>query len=329
MTQPPQHPDPQSPAQPQPGAQTPAQQGLDLSAVRTQRGGAPAGGAPGSSAPAGGALPDNAVEVPALVFDVTEETFNDVVQLSADVPVVIDLWADWCGPCKQLSPVLDRVVADLGGRVVLAKVDVDANPRIQQMFQVQSIPTVVAIVQGQPVPLFQGAQPEPQVRQVFDQLLQAAAQAGMTKIAVPRGQEMPEPEPAHPEALAALEAGDLDTAAEVYRKALAEAPADEDAKVGLARVGLLQRTRALDPQTVRETAAADPRSVPAALDCADVDLAGGHVDDAFARLLTVLTTSTGEEKETLRVRLLELFEVVGSSDPRVVKARARLMRALF
>lgn len=320
MTQPPQHPDPQSPAQPQ--------QGLDLSAVRTQRGTAAPTTGDGADG-ADGALPDNAVEVPSLVFDVTEETFNDVVQLSSDVPVVIDLWADWCGPCKQLSPVLDRVVADLGGRVVLAKVDVDANPRIQQMFQVQSIPTVVAIVQGQPVPLFQGAQPEPQVRQVFDQLLQAAAQAGMTKIAVPRGQTAAEPEPAHPEALAALEAGDLDTAAEVYRKALAEAPADEDAKVGLARVGLLQRTRDLDPQAVRDAAAADPRSVPAALDCADLDLAGGHVDDAFSRLLTVLTTSAGEEKETVRVRLLELFEVVGGTDPRVVKARARLMRSLF
>ena len=113
------------------------------------------------------------------------------------------------------------------------------------------------------------------------------------------------------------------------RQALAEAPADEDAKVGLARVGLLQRTRDLDPQAVREAAAADPRSVPAALDCADLDLAGGHVDDAFSRLLTVLTTSAGEEKETVRVRLLELFEVVGGTDPRVVKARARLMRSLF
>ncbi|WP_245873532.1 tetratricopeptide repeat protein [Brevibacterium ihuae] len=319
MTHPPQ------PTHPQPSAD--GEQGLDLSAVRSRREPAPqAEAAPGQGA---GALPDNAVEVPALVFDANEETFNDVILLSKDVPVVVDLWAEWCGPCKQLSPVLDRVVADLGGRVVLAKVDVDANPRIQQMFQVQSIPTVVAIIQGQPVPLFQGAQPEPQVRQVFDQLLQAAAQSGMTKIAVPAGQAAPEPAPAHPEALAALEAGDLETAAEVYRRALAEAPADADAAVGLARVGLLRRTRDLDAQAVRERAAAEPRSVEAALDCADLDLAGGHVDDAFSRLLTVLTTSAGEEREAVRVRLLELFEVVGSTDPRVVKARARLMRALF
>ena len=183
MTHPPQ------PTHPQPSAD--GEQGLDLSAVRSRREPAPqAEAAPGQGA---GALPDNAVEVPALVFDANEETFNDVILLSKDVPVVVDLWAEWCGPCKQLSPVLDRVVADLGGRVVLAKVDVDANPRIQQMFQVQSIPTVVAIIQGQPVPLFQGAQPEPQVRQVFDQLLQAAAQSGMTKIAVPAGQAAPEP----------------------------------------------------------------------------------------------------------------------------------------
>jgi putative thioredoxin len=311
-----------------------ADQGLDLSAVRsrTQRGEQPTAGGQGTSGQAqtaGASLPPNAVEVPALVFDVTEETFNDVVALSRDVPVVIDLWADWCGPCKQLSPILDKVVADLGGRLVLAKVDVDANPRIQQMFQVQSIPTVVAIVQGQPVPLFQGAQPEPQVRQVFDQLLQAATQAGMNKIAVPAGETPAEQPPKHPEALAALEAGDLDTAAEIYRKALADAPADEDARLGLARVSLLARTRALEPAAVRQAAADNPSSVPAALDCADLDLAGGHVEDAFGRLLTVLGTSSGDDREQIRLRLLELFDVVGAEDPRVVKARARLMRALF
>nr|WP_272902129.1 tetratricopeptide repeat protein [Brevibacterium daeguense] len=309
---------------------------MDLSAVRSrpQRGEQPPNGGQGTPAQAqaqaaGASLPPNAVEVPALVFDVTEETFNDVVALSRDVPVVIDLWADWCGPCKQLSPILDRVVSDLGGRLVLAKVDVDANPRIQQMFQVQSIPTVVAIVQGQPVPLFQGAQPEPQVRQVFDQLLQAAAQAGMDKIAVPAGTTPAEQPPKHPEALAALEAGDLDTAAEIYRKALAAAPADADAKLGLARVSLLARTRDLDPTAVRQAAADDPASVTAALDCADLDVAGGHVEDAFSRLLTVLTTSSGDDREQIRLRLLELFDVVGAEDPRVVKARARLMRALF
>lgn len=268
--------------------------------------------------------------MPALVFDVTEETFNDVVELSMSVPVVVDLWADWCGPCKQLSPVLDKVVGDFGGKVVLAKVDVDANPRLQQVFQVQSIPTVVAILKGQPVPLFQGAQPEPQVRQVFEQLVAAAAQNGVTKTAVPAGEQAPAAAgPAHPEAIEALERDDLDTAEQIYRKALAEAPADEEARLGLARVGLLKRVKDADPEAVRAAAASDSTDVDAALACADLDTAGGHVEDAFNRLLTILPSLTGDDKERVRTRLVELFDVVGAEDPRVTKARSRLMRALF
>lgn len=315
-----------------PGNPAAGGQGLDLSAARSRSQAetapaAPAGGAPAGGAPAAGA---DTVSVPALVFDVTEETFNDVVELSMSVPVVVDLWADWCGPCKQLSPVLDKVVSDFGGKVVLAKVDVDKNPRLQQVFQVQSIPTVVAILKGQPVPLFQGAQPEPQVRQVFEQLVAAAAQNGVTKTAVPAGEQAPAAAgPAHPEAIEALERDDLDGAEQIYRKALAEAPADEEARLGLARVGLLKRVKDADPEAVRAAAASDSTDVDAALACADLDTAGGHVDDAFNRLLTILPSLTGDDKERVRTRLVELFDVVGAEDPRVTKARSRLMRALF
>ncbi len=303
----------------QPGGAGPADpQGLDLSAVRSRS------DIPQAAKPGG-----NTVPVPGLVFDVTEATFNDVVDLSAQIPVVVDLWADWCEPCKQLSPALEQATKQLSGAIVLAKVDVDANPRIQQMFQVQSIPTVIAIVQGQPVPLFQGAQPAAQVKQILDQLVQLAAQQGMTKRAVVAGEEAEPAGPAHPDALAALEQGDFDTAEKIYRDALATSPADEDAQVGLARVGLLKRTRGKDLNTVRETAAANPDDVDAALELADLDVAGGHVEDAFSRLLTLLPTLSGDERKRVRVRLLELFEVVGAADPRVVKARARLMRALF
>lgn len=324
MSVPPQQPG-QPGAAPQPGsAAQPApagggQGGLDLSAVRSRS------AVPAQAAGQGGA----GVSVPALVFDVDEASFNSVVELSARVPVVLDLWADWCEPCKQLSPVLDRVVEGMGGALVLGKVDVDANPRIQQMFQVQSIPTVVAIVQGQPVPLFQGAQPEAQVKQLFDQLVQLAGQQGMTERAVVAGQAEEPAGPAHPDALDALERGDLDGAEAIYREALAAAPADEDAKVGLARVGLLKRTRGKDLGQVRQAAADEPGSVDAALELADLDVAGGHVDDAFARLLGMLPTLAGDDRERVRVRLLELFEVVGAADPRVTKARSRLMRALF
>src|SRR5690606_5995226 len=132
---------------------------------------------------------------------------------------VVDLWAEWCGPCKQLSPVIERVVRELAGRVVLAKVDVDANPQLQQAFRAQSIPMVVALLQGQPVPMFTGAVPEEQVRQVFDQLLQLAAQNGVTGTVQPdAAEDVPaEPEeqplpPLHAEAYAAIEAGDYDRA---------------------------------------------------------------------------------------------------------------------
>lgn len=312
----------------QPGQ--PGQQGLDLSAVRSRN--TPPAEAAQNAGPqqAGGALPPNAVGVPGLVFDIGEAQFEDLVALSNEVPVIIDLWAEWCEPCKQLSPVLERVVESYGGRVVLAKIDVDANPRIQQAFQVQSIPTVVALLKGQPAPLFQGAQPEQQIRQVFDQVIEVAGQQGMTKTAVPLdGAEAPEAGPAHPEALAALEAGDFDGAEAIYRAALAEAPADAEAKLGLVRVAMLKRTQDLDPATVLAAASDDPQDIDAALQAADVELAQGDPEAAFSRLLGLLPTAVPDDKERLRLRLLDLFEVVGAEDPRVVKARGRLMRALF
>ena len=180
---------------------------VDLSALRNRPAAPPAG----STEPAPGC------RRPSLVMDVTDETFPQVLELSRTVPVVIDLWAEWCGPCKQLSPVLERVVTELGGRLVLAKVDVDANPQLSQAFRAQSIPMVVALVAGQPVPLFTGAVPEQQVREVFAQLLQLAAQNGVTGIVAGRrprpaeaGAEPAEPAlpPLHAEAFDAIEAGD-------------------------------------------------------------------------------------------------------------------------
>ncbi|WGW12961.1 tetratricopeptide repeat protein [Saxibacter everestensis] len=323
----------------QPAATNQPPPGLDLSAVRTPRPatGGPAGTAAAPGQPVAGTAPGQPGQgaggpvVPSLVFDTTEATFNSVVELSASVPVVVDLWADWCQPCKQLSPILDKLVDEYAGRIVLAKVDVDANPQIQQLFQAQSIPTVVAIVKGQPVPLFQGALPEPQVRQYFEELLKVAETNGVSGTAVVEGQaaeEQPLP-PKHQEAYDALERGDLDAAASAFSSALAEAPADADAKAGLAQVGLLQRTRGLTLEQVRQEAAQDPTNVDAALRVADLDVAGGHVEDAFIRILDLIRRSAGDDREQLRLRMLDLFEVVGTADPRVNKARSALTRALF
>ena len=308
-------------------------QGLDLSAVRSknlppeQAGGQ--GRAPAGAGSGAGAQDPNAVAVASLVFDVDEASFNDVVAISDRVPVVIDLWAEWCGPCKQLSPALERVTEDYGGRLVLAKVDVDANPRLQQAFGVQSIPTVVAIVKGQPVPLFQSAVPEAQIRAYFDELLKLASENGVTGYAVTDGAE-PEPAgPAHPEAEEALAKGDFDTAENLFKAALASSPADEEAKFGLARAGLGRRLIDKEPADLIAAAEANPKDVEAAKAAADAEVVGGIASGAFTRLISLIRTTAGEERESLRLRVLELFEVLGTDDPAVTKARTALMRALF
>ncbi|GAA1730160.1 tetratricopeptide repeat protein [Microbacterium paludicola] len=309
---------------------------VDLSSLRNRP--APAQPAAGGSAtaqpgPAGaaGAAPQGALP---LVFDVSDATFGEVLELSRQVPVVVDLWAEWCGPCKQLSPVLEKVVTELAGRLVLAKVDVDANPQLQQAFRAQSIPMVVALVAGQPVPLFTGAVPEEQVRQVFDQLLQLAAQNGVTGTVPVEGApeeapaEPPMP-PLHAEAFAAIEAGDYPRAITAYEQALKENPRDEDAKAGLAQVSLLARVQGVDLQAARQAAADAPRDVDAQLVVADLDIAGGHVDDAFDRLLELFASLPSEERAPVRERLVELFGLVGAADPRVVRARGQLTSLLF
>jgi putative thioredoxin len=299
---------------------------VDLSALRNR-----------PAAPAGAAPDETAVgAVSSLVMDVTDETFAQALELSRTVPVVVDLWAEWCGPCKQLSPILERVVTELDGRLVLAKVDVDANPQLSQAFRAQSIPMVVALVAGQPVPLFTGAVPEQQVRDVFAQLLQLAAQNGVTGRLEVRGDGAEEEAPAEPplpplhaEAFEAIEAGDYPRAITAYEKALAENPRDADARAGLGQVRLLDRISTADLNAAREAAAAAPTDVEAQLLVADLDLSGGHVEDAFDRLLELFAALPADERAPVRERLLELFGVVGDADPRVVSARGRLASLLF
>ncbi len=274
--------------------------------------------------------------VPPLVFDVTDDTFPQVLELSRTVPVVIDLWAEWCGPCTQLSPILEKVVLEARGRLVLAKVDVDANPQLTQAFRAQSIPMVVALVAGQPVPLFTGAVPEQQVREVFAQLLQLAAQQGVTGSVPVEGQdaeasddsETPLP-PHHQDAYDAIEEGDYARAITAYEAALAENPRDDDARAGLGQVRLLDRVQGLDLQAARDAAAAAPLDPDAQFAVADLDLAGGHVDDAFGRLLDLFAALPEAERAPVRERLLELFGLVGDTDARVIRARGRLSSLLF
>ncbi|MFG2169837.1 tetratricopeptide repeat protein [Streptomyces niveus] len=283
-----------------------------------------------------------AVPPSSLVIDVDEAGFErDVLQRSSEVPVVIDFWAEWCEPCKQLSPVLERLAREYNGRFVLAKVDVDANQMLMQQFQIQGIPAVFAVVAGQALPLFQGAAPETQIRETLDQLIQVGEQRfGLTGITVDAeaGTDDESAAPAEQAgpydalleaAVRALDADDFGGAAQAYRNVLADDPGNTEAKLGLAQAELLARVKGMDPQQVRKDAAERPDDVPAQIAAADLDLVGGHVEDAFGRLVEAVRRTAGEDRDAARVRLLELFEVIGSDDPRVTAARSALARVLF
>lgn len=300
---------------------------VDLSALKNRQPPAPAGA--GAQTGGSGGVPD------AVVREVTEETFADVLELSRTVPVVVDLWSARTGPGAEASPSLEKVVRELAGRIVLARVNVDQSPQLVQAFRVQSVPMAVALLQGQPVPLFTGAAPEEQVRQVLDQLLQVAAQNNVTGTVEASGadgdaapEEKPLP-PLHQEAFDAIEAGDYQRAVTAYETALAENPRDEDARAGLGQVRLLARVQDVDLQRARDAAAQAPRDVEAQLTVADLDIAGGHVEDAFDRLLDLFAALPADERKPVQERLVELFGLIGASDARVVAARTRLTNLLF
>ncbi|SFF50634.1 tetratricopeptide repeat protein [Streptomyces mirabilis] len=314
---------------------------VDLAAVKAaQEAKAKAEQARAEAARQGGG--GGAVSPAGLVIDVDEAGFErDVLQRSTEVPVVIDFWAEWCEPCKQLSPVLERLAVEYNGRFVLAKVDVDANQMLMQQFGIQGIPAVFAVVAGQALPLFQGAAGEAQIRGTLDQLVEVAEQRfGLTGLTVdpdaePGNAPAVHEVPAGPydalleAAVQALDAGDFGGAVQAYKNVLSDDPGNTEAKLGLAQAELLQRVQGADPLQVRKDAAEKPKDVPAQIAAADLDLVGGHVEDAFGRLIDTVQRTAGDDRDAVRLRLLELFEVVGGDDPRVIAARRALARALF
>jgi len=280
-----------------------------------------------------------AAEAPApttgeYVIDATEATFQAaVIDRSFQVPVLIDLWADWCQPCKQLSPILERLANEAAGQWILAKVDTEANPRIAQALQVQSIPTVYAVIGGQLIPGFQGALPEPQVREFVGAVLKAAEQANLTGGGPPAADAAPDEAdvPADPRfdaAEKALAEGDYDVAAKSYQTILDAEPANVEAALALRQIGLLQRVDQLDAATVNRADSA-PDDLEAQLAAADYALSGGDVDGALERLLGALRRAGADERDTVRDRLVEYFDLLGPDDPRVPPARRALANALF
>jgi len=271
-----------------------------------------------------------------VVVDVSEQDFQQkVIDVSKTVPVIVDLWAEWCGPCKQLSPLLEKLAAEYKGRFVLAKIDVDANPRLSQMFQVQSIPAVFAVIGESAGPLFQGAIPEAELRQVIEEVLRIAAEQGVNGTINTEVQEDVAPvieeeqiDPRLEAAFNAIEKGDFVAANNSYKEMLNQNPADQVAQAGLAQVGLLERASKLNPNDVLQKAS-DRKDFASQMDLADLELMKGNPGAGFAVLINAIKISSGEDRDKLRARLLELFVVVGDIDPEVIKARRDLASALF
>lgn len=270
-----------------------------------------------------------------VVVAASDATFTSILDLSSSVPVVVEFHGN------GVEPSLGALVGQYGGKLVLATVDGTTNPQLAQAFQVTEVPTVAAVISGRPVQLFVGMPPEEDVRNVLDQVLQLAAQQGVTgsvpapdPAAGPADAAPAEPveeplPPHHQEAFDAIAAGDYAGAIAEYQTAIAQDPRDHLAVAGLAQVSLLSRLDGVSLDEVRSAAAAAPSDVDAQLAVADLDVSGGHVDDAFDRLLTLFPSLDAPGKTAVRTRLLDYFEIVGADDARVIASRRRLTGLLY
>jgi putative thioredoxin len=266
-----------------------------------------------------------------VVVSATDATFSSILDLSSTVPVIVEFYGG------AVEPVLAPFITKYGGRLVLATVDGTANPQLAQAFQVTEVPTVAAVIGGRPLQLFVGMPPEAELGPVFDQVLQLAGQQGVTGT-VPAGdaETIPEAEPVeeplpphHQEAYDAIATGDYATAIAEYTTAIAQDPRDQLAVAGLAQVSLLARLQGSTVDEIRAAAAAAPTEVEPQLAVADLDVSGGHLEDAFLRLLELFPTLDADGKNLVRQRLLDYFEIAGVDDPRVVAARRRLTTLLY
>lgn len=272
------------------------------------------------------------------VIEVTEETFEaETIRKSVKFPVVLELYSPRVATGHQLSDALAEIANASGGKFLLARLNVDSAPGIVQALQLQAVPTVIALIAGQAAPLFQGVLPKDQVQAAIDQLLTAAVANGMVGRAEPVGapadaavddEAEAAPDPRFAAADEALERGDFAAARDEFDLLLQANPADAEALAGKAQAGLFARAATLDPQTVVAAAATDD-ALATQLDAADVEMIMGRPEAAFDRLIAAIKRVYGDDRNQVRLRLLELFETLGNTDPRVIKARRALMTALF
>ena len=245
-----------------------------------------------------------------MAIEATEANFDTEV-LASERPVLVDFWAAWCGPCRALGPMLERLADEADGSWTLAKVDVAANPGLASTFGIQGIPAVRGWKDGREVAQFVGALPEPQVREWLAQLGPSAADV------------------AHEEAQRALEAGNDDLAEQLLRRVLELEPGHARARAALERLQLAQRVGALDEEEIRDRLRTDPSDVGAAIELADVLAATGDLEGAFDVLIEVVRQSGGDEREPARTHLLKLLDTLPADDPRAMKARRSLSLVLF
>ena len=307
---------------------------VDLSALKR-----PAGGAPGAPAPAGaGAGPASGGAAGSYAVEVTEASFQTVLESSMNALVLLVFYSPTQMPASvQLADDLTTLSDEFEGKYLLGRVDVDTAPELAQAVQIPSVPFVVAVVQGRPMPLFQDVAPIDDLRAALTQIMQQLATQGVTGrhqplangAAAAEAEEEELVDPRYAPAQDALASGDIDGAVAEYQKLVDANPADAEAAGGLAMAKVLQRTQTADLQAARQAAADRPDDVDAQTLAADLDMAGGHVEDAFARLVDLVRRTTGEERDKARTHLLGLFAAVGNDDPRVLKGRQALASALF
>jgi putative thioredoxin len=265
---------------------------------------------------------DPSIPMPGIQVTV-ENLSNEILPLSLVRPVIVLMWSSRSPESMEMVKTLGKLEVDYKAAFALARVDIDSNPEVGQAFQTKSIPYAVAIIAEQMVPLFEQSYPEAQVKMVIDKVLTLASEQGIGQAPV----EQIEPE--ETEAMDALESGDYSAAEAAYKKWLARKPAENLAKLGLAQTQLLMRTEGLDLKEIVAQSSAAPTDIELQLKAADVEIVTGGVEDAFSRLLSVIRTTSGDDRTKAKNHLLNLFTLVDPSDPRLATARKELASALF
>ena len=299
---------------------------VDLSSLRKPEPQLGAGNPPSSASENSASL----LKLPSMVAQGNETNLRNFIELSNQVPVIIEFYAGWSEQSKVLTPKLTKLIESFAGRLVLLQIDLDSNVNVAKAFKVGSAPTVLALLRGQPVPLFDGDQPEANIQVVFDRVLEIAAENNIAGTVTVEGSAeadlLPAMPPRHQAAYDAIDAGNYALAVSEYEAALRENPGDNLAAIGLAQVNLLIRTEGIDFEKVLSSA---PDSAEETLLKADACMAVGHPAQAFSTILTRFAAVFGDEREVLRKHLLDLFSICPPELPELADARRQLAALLY